>query len=50
MNEAFGSSRRHFLKVGAAGAAGAVVPRWATDEAAPAIVTAKANGRRPCRD
>ena len=32
------SSRRQFLKVGAAGAAGAVLPSWATTRGAPAIV------------
>ena len=35
------SSRRQFLKVGAAGAAGAVLPGWATTKGAPAIVTAQ---------
>ena len=35
------SSRRQFLKVGAAGAAGAVLPSWATTKGAPAIVTAQ---------
>ena len=40
MNEMFGSSRRQFLKIGATGAAGAIVPPWALAGAAPAIVTA----------
>jgi alkaline phosphatase D len=40
MKETFGSSRRRFLKVGATGAAAAIVPAWAMPGAAPAIVTA----------
>jgi alkaline phosphatase D len=41
MNVSFAPSRRQFLRVGAAGAAGAVLPGWTIAKGAPAIVTAE---------
>jgi alkaline phosphatase D len=41
MSVPFASSRRQFLKVGAATAAGAVLPAWTIAKGAPAIVTAE---------
>src|SRR4029453_7798901 len=41
MNVSFASSRRQFLKIGAAGAAGAVLPGWTIAKGAPAIIAAE---------
>jgi alkaline phosphatase D len=41
MTDVMTASRRKFLKLGAAGAAGALAPAWAATKGAPAIVAAE---------